>query len=160
VAQCALPKLRVALEDFMKVLLAIDDSKYSEAATQALIAQAKPRETEVRVLHVIESFVFLYEGGYVVDWKPVIEEFRKKGETLLTQTAQVLRTAGFQVATAMEEGSPKSVIVDFAAKWPADLVVMGSHGSNVLERFFLGSVSEAVMRHAPCSVQIVRIPRR
>lgn len=144
----------------MKVLLAIDDSEFSEAATQALIAQAKPRETEVRVLHVIESFVFLYEGGYVVDWKPVTEELRKKGEALLTQTAQALRTAGFQVATDMEEGSPKSVIIDFAAKWPADLVVMGSHGHKGFDRFLLGSVSEAVVRHAPCSVQVVRIPKR
>ena len=144
----------------MKVLLAIDDSKFSEAATQALIAQARPGETEVRVLHVIESFVFLYEGGYVVDWRPVIEELRKKGEALLTQTAQALRTAGFRVATTMEEGNPKTVIVDFAAKWPADLVVMGSHGRTGFGRFFLGSVAETVVRHAPCSVQVVRIPKR
>jgi nucleotide-binding universal stress UspA family protein len=144
----------------MKVLLAIDDSKCSEAATQALITQARPGETEVRVLYVIESYVFLYEGGYVVDWKPVIEELRKEGEVLLTQATQALRAAGFQVTTAMEEGNPKSVIVDFAAKWPADLVVMGSHGRRGLERFLLGSVSEAVVRHAPCSVQVVRIPKR
>jgi len=144
----------------MKVLLAIDDSKFSQAATQALITQARPGETEVRVLHVIESYVFLYEGGYVVDWKPVIEELRKKGEALLTQTAQALRTAGFQVVTAMEEGNPKSAIIDLAAKWPADLVVMGSHGRKGFDRFFLGSVSEAVVRHAPCSVQVVRIPKR
>jgi len=143
----------------MKVLLAIDDSKFSEAATQALIAQARPAETEVRVLYVIESYVFLYEGGYVVDWKPVIEQLRKEGEVLLMQTAQALRTASFQVTTAMEEGNPKSVIVDLAAKWPADLVVMGSHGRRGLERFLLGSVSEAVVRHATCSVQVVRIPK-
>jgi len=140
----------------VKVLLAIDDSRFSEAATQALIAQAKPRETEVRVLNVID--LFLYQGGYVVDWKPVIEELRKKGEALLTRTAQALRTAGFQVATAMEEGNPKSVIVDFAAKWPADLVVIGSHGHTGFGRFFLGSVAETVVRHAPCSVLVVRIP--
>jgi nucleotide-binding universal stress UspA family protein len=144
----------------MKVLLAIDDSKFSEAATQALIAQTKPSETEVRVLHVIESFLFLYEGGYVVDWKPAIDELRKEGEALLAQTAQALRNAGFQVTTAIEEGHPKSVIVDFAAKWPADLIVVGSHGRKGLDRFLLGSVSEAVVRHAPCSVQIVRIPKQ
>ena len=140
----------------MKVLLAIDDSKFSEAATQALIAQAKSRETEVRVLNVID--LFLYQGGYVLDWKPVIEELRKKSEALLTRTAQALRTAGFQVATAMEEGNPKFVIVDFAAKWPADLVVMGSHGRTGFDRFLLGSVAETVVRHAPCSVEVVRIP--
>ena len=138
----------------MKVLLAIDDSKFSEAATQALIAQVKPRGTEVRVLHVIESFVLLK------DWKPVIEELRKKGKVLLAQATQALRSAGFQVTTAMEEGNPKSVIVDFAAKLPADLVVMGSHGDKGFDRFLLGIVSESVVRHAPCSVQVVRIPKR
>jgi nucleotide-binding universal stress UspA family protein len=136
----------------MKVLLAIDDSKFSEAATQALIAQAKPRETEIRVVHIIETFALLE------DWKPVVETLRKKGVALITRTAQTLRTAGFQVATTMEEGDPKSVIVDVAARWPADLVVMGSHGSTALDRLLLGSVSETVVRHAPCSVQIVRIP--
>jgi len=59
----------------------------------------------------------------------------------------------------MEEGNQKSVIVDLAAKWPADLVVIGSHGRRGVERFLLGSVSEAVVRHAPCSVQVVRIPK-
>jgi len=148
----------------MKVLLAIDGSKYSEAATRALIAQAKPRETEVRVLHVIEPVMIRgVEGiggveGYVIDWPTITRELRKRGEAALTQAAQALRTAGFQVATAMEDGNPKSVIVDFAAKWPADLIFMGSHGRKALDRFLLGSVSEAVVRHAPCSVQIVRIP--
>jgi nucleotide-binding universal stress UspA family protein len=144
----------------MKVLLAIDDSKFSEAATHALIAQAKPKETEVRVLHVIEPVVIAGEGGFLIDSEAMTQELRKKGEVLLTQTAQALRTAGFQVATAMEEGNPKSVIVDFAAKWPADLVIMGSHGRKGLDRFLLGSVSETVVRYAPCSVQIVRIPKR
>jgi nucleotide-binding universal stress UspA family protein len=144
----------------MKVLLAVDDSTFSEAATHALIGQAKPKETEVRVLHVIEPIVVPGEGGLAIDWEAITQELRKKGEALLTQTAQALRTAGFQVATAMEEGDPKSVIADFAAKWPADLVIMGSHGHKGLDRFLMGSVSESVVRHAPCSVQVVRIPKR
>jgi nucleotide-binding universal stress UspA family protein len=51
------------------------------------------------------------------------------------------------------------VILDTAAKWHADLIVIGSHGRKGLDRFLLGSVSEAVARHAPCSVQIVRVPK-
>ena len=90
----------------------------------------------------------------------MIEKLRKKGKVLLAQTAQALRTAGFKVATTTEEGNPKSVIVDFAAKWPADLIVMGSHGDKGFDRFLLGSVSESVVRHAPCSVQVVRLPKQ
>jgi nucleotide-binding universal stress UspA family protein len=144
----------------MKVLLAIDDSKFSEAATHELIAQSKPKETEVRALHVIEPVVIAGEGGFVVNSEVMTQELRKKGEELLTQTAEALRAVGFQVATDMEEGDPKSVISDFAAKWSVDLVIMGSHGRKGLDRFLMGSVSEAVVRHAPCSVQIVRILRR
>jgi len=146
----------------MKILLTIDDSKFSEAATQALIAQAQPKGTEVRVLHVIESLPAAYSGGewgYIVDWQRVGQEQRKQAETLLTRAAKTLRDAGFTVTTAIEEGSPKSIIVDSAAKWPADLIVLGSHGRKGLDRFLLGSVSEAIARHAPCSVQIVRMQK-
>jgi nucleotide-binding universal stress UspA family protein len=49
-------------------------------------------------------------------------------------------------------------IVDRAAEWHADLIVLGSHGRHGLDRFLIGSVSEYVARHAPCSVEIVRMP--
>jgi len=141
----------------MNVLLAIDDSTFSETATRTLIEQAKPKETEVRVLHVVEAYT--KEGElYIDNWKGIIQRRHERGEALLAQAAQALRDAGFQVATALEEGDEKSVIVDFAAKWPADLIIMGSHGRKGLGRFLLGSVSEAVVRHAPCSVEIVRLP--
>jgi nucleotide-binding universal stress UspA family protein len=62
-------------------------------------------------------------------------------------------------ATAdVEPGNPKSAIIDAANKWHADLIVLGSHGRSAVQRFLMGSVSEAVVRHAHCSVEIVRIP--
>ena len=143
----------------MNILLAIDDSEFSEAMTQALIAQTQPKGTEVRVLHVLEQLPIAYAGGewgYSVDWQKVIQEQRKQAEILVSRAADVLRKAGFTVKTDIEEGSTKSIIVDSAAKWPADLILVGSHGRKGLDRFLLGSVSEAVARHAPCSVQIVR----
>jgi nucleotide-binding universal stress UspA family protein len=53
-------------------------------------------------------------------------------------------------------GEPCGVILDTAKKWGADLIVLGSHGRRGLDRFLLGSVSEAVAIHAACSVQVVR----
>jgi len=151
------------MEKAMKIVLAIDDSNFSEAATQAVIAQARPKETEVRVLHVMEPLLAAYggiEGGYVVDWQAVTQQQRVDAESLVARAAKTLRDAGFQVTTAIETGDAKSVIIDSAKKWPADLIVLGPHGRKGLERFLLGSISEAVARHAPCSVQIVRIPKR
>jgi nucleotide-binding universal stress UspA family protein len=53
-------------------------------------------------------------------------------------------------------GGPRSVIIDEADKWGADLIVVGSHGHRGFERFLLGSVSEGVARHAHCSVEVIR----
>jgi len=145
----------------MKILLAIDDSTFSQAATEAVVAQASPKETEVKVLHVIEPLPLYPEGqawGYKSLPAPVSEEEPKEAEELVVRSAQTLRDAGFAVTTAVERGIPKVVIIDSAKEWPADLVVVGSHGRKGLNRFLMGSVSEAVARHAPCSVQIVRVP--
>ena len=56
----------------------------------------------------------------------------------------------------MIEGPPKLVILEEAEKFGADLIVVGSHGYGFVERFLLGSVSQAVAVHAKCSVEIVR----
>jgi universal stress protein A len=147
----------------MRILLAIDDSKFSQAATEAVLSEAKPKETEVKVLHVIEPLPIYPEGqawGYGGVSTPVTAEDRKEADELVGRSAQTLRKAGFTVTTAVEQGIPKVVIVDLAKEWPADLVVVGSHGRKGLDRFFMGSVSEAVVRHAPCSVQVVRIPKQ
>ena len=62
------------------------------------------------------------------------------------------------MTTAVEWGDPKSKIINAAEAWGADLIVLGSHGRKGLQRFLLGSVSETDMRHAHCSVEIVRLP--
>ena len=56
-------------------------------------------------------------------------------------------------------GSPKRMIVDEAENWNADLIVVGSHGYPAWERLLLGSVSQAVVSHAQCSVEVVRQPK-
>ena len=54
------------------------------------------------------------------------------------------------------EGTPKHVILEEAETFGADLIVIGAHGYGIVERFLLGSVSQAVSLHAKCSVEIVR----
>ena len=82
----------------------------------------------------------------------------KHGQELVQQAERLLSKAGYKTQTAVEEGDPKSKIIDQAKKWKADLIVMGSHGRKGLNRFLMGSVAETVSRHASCSVEIVRIP--
>lgn len=140
----------------MKILLAIDDSKYSEAAVQALVARHKLQGLEVRVLHAAEPPTLL-TAPEMAEYIPP-RESAEEAKALVAKTAGALRSAGVNVTTAIVQGDPKSVLLDDAKTWGADLIVLGSHGRKGLERFLVGSVSEAVLRHAHCSVEIVRLP--
>ena len=143
----------------LKVLLAIDNSKFSEAATRSLIGQVRPNQTEVRVLHVIEVYPLRSADKQLAPELAIAsEEHRHHADALLARTSKALRDAGFdRVTTAVGQGDPKVVVLDTAAEWNADLIVLGSHGEKDWSRFLMGSVSEAVVRHAQCSVQVVRI---
>src|SRR5438445_9491809 len=144
----------------MKLLLAIDDSRFSEAAIESVIEQARPENTEVRVLHVLEPAPLLFAratGGYDPAFETAWEAQRQHAETIVAKTAEMLRARGLNVDAAVEQGEPKSKILGVAEEWQADLIVLGSHGRKGLNRFLMGSVSDAVARHASCSVEIVRI---
>ncbi len=145
----------------MKILLAIDDSKFSEAATEVVNRQTSPREAEVCVLHVVEPLLLLpeFRSGNIGRLKAAERRLRRHGEQLVARAEQLLRKAGFRVQTIVKEGDPHAEIIDHAAKWGADLIVLGSHGRKGLTRFWMGSVAEFVSRHADCSVEIIRIPR-
>jgi nucleotide-binding universal stress UspA family protein len=80
----------------------------------------------------------------------------KVATELTTRAAEKLEGKGFTVKTMVRDGDPRSVIVDEAANWSADLIVLGSHGYTGIKRFLLGSVALSVVSHAPCSVEVVR----
>jgi nucleotide-binding universal stress UspA family protein len=90
----------------------------------------------------------------------LMETERKRLHKLVDSTATELRKTRADgkllIETMVVDGSPKEVIVEEAEKWDADLILIGSHGYGNVKRFMLGSVSQAVATHAPCSVQIVR----
>ena len=142
----------------MKVLIGVDDSKFSEGALQALVAKLSPRETEVRVLHVVEPISISVPPQMAAGYAPELEDQIKEAQELVERAAKTLRTAGFKVDTAVCKGDIREKIIDSAAEWHADLIVIGSHGRKGMQRFLLGSVAEFVARHAQCSVAIVRIP--
>ena len=145
----------------MKILLAIDGSKFSDAATHAVIAQAIPGEAQVRVVYVVNTmdnpFPEMTAFDAEIEHAPNVQ--RKPAKALVEATTKLLRAKGLTVTTAVKWGDPKSKIINAAEEWHADLIVVGSHGQAALERFTMGSVSDAVARYAPCSVEVVRIPK-
>ena len=136
----------------MRLLLATDGSKFSQAATKAIISQYQPQGTEIKVLNVVD-LPLLIPTLYAAEFR---EESLKEGEQVVQQAGARLAKAGYKVQTGVEEGDPRSKIVEDAALWKADVVILGSHGRKGIDRFLMGSVSDDVARHAPCSVQIVR----
>ncbi|MBZ5698482.1 MAG: universal stress protein [Acidobacteriia bacterium] len=135
----------------MKILLAIDDSKFSEAVLQAVVRQYRPQDREVKVLHVMEQVERLgYPAG-------VSEDQVIQAQELVNRAGQTLRSAGFKVDTTVYRGEARAGIIDSAVECHADLIVLGSHGRSGLERFLLGSIPDAILHHAPCSVEIVRL---
>jgi len=147
----------------MKILLAIDDSVYSREATRALVAQFRTQESEVRVLSVVEPVSVYISADAFPHFTPQVQEIeedrKSQASELVKQVASDLRAAGFKVDETVDFGDAKTKIIENATQWAADLIVVGSHGWKGINRFLLGSVSEAVARHAHCSVEIVRMPR-
>jgi nucleotide-binding universal stress UspA family protein len=144
----------------MKVLLAVDDSKFSDAALEAVIAQIPPQGTEVWVLHVVEPITLASPPQMSPSYTPELETRVKEGHELVEREVQKLRGAGFNAHGEVQTGDIRGKILDAAVDSRADLIVLGSHGRKGVQRFLLGSVAENVARHAPCSVQIVRIPNQ
>ncbi|MBI3933552.1 MAG: universal stress protein [Acidobacteria bacterium] len=147
----------------MKILLSIDDSKFSEAATRMLVEQNQPRQTTVRVLHVVEPLEIPFYPELTDPYPASLDDIRKKrkkaGQELVARAVEKVRKSGFQVDGVVRGGHVRTTVVDVAAKWHADLIVVGSHGRKGLTRVLLGSVSDYVARHAWCSVEIVRRQR-
>jgi nucleotide-binding universal stress UspA family protein len=149
----------------MNVLLPIDESSCSEAAVDAVLNQFRPEHTFVRVLHVVEwphrlsATLTFAEGPTAADCVLAAhEDIRRRGSALVNRAATRLQDAQFQATAFVVEGEAKHAILEMAAEWPADTIVIGSHGRTGLDRVLLGSVSAGVMRQATCSVQIVREP--
>lgn len=147
----------------MNILLAIDESSCSEAAVDAVITQFRPSDVDVRVVHVIAwpqdlptSFAFAEGPSAAQSVLHERRELHRHGRHLLARAVDRLRHANFKATPKLVEGSPRHAIVAMAADWPADTIVIGSHGRTGIQRVLLGSVSSGVVRHATCSVHVVR----
>jgi nucleotide-binding universal stress UspA family protein len=146
----------------MKVLLAVDGSKCSEAALAEVAARPWPPGSEIKILTAYELPIMPVAGGWAVAsvYSDDIEAaVRQEAENVSTEARLKLTSAitdAVPVTSKFVMGSAKQAILEEAEAWPADLIVVGSHGYGAWQRFWLGSVSQAVVSHAKCSVEVVR----
>jgi len=144
----------------MKILLATDGTKFSEAATQAITKMFVPENSKILVLQAVEPFLYStppqMAPGYAPELAQKREEQKKEASASVTAAAKTLQSAGFVVETRVVEADPRAAILDAAEQSNTDLIVLGSHGRRGIQKFLIGSVAESVARHACCSVLIVR----
>jgi len=98
-------------------------------------------------------------GGYIPETSEMERTARENAERVVQTTVEKLKSLFNEppgISTDVLFGSPDSRIVETAEEMEADLIVIGSHGYNAWERLLLGSVSNSVVHHAPCSVLVAR----
>lgn len=148
----------------MKVLLTTDGSECSTAAVQSIAQRPWPSGTEVRILSVVELALTPMQAAFEPPFADaetmasLRETAMKHAQDAIAAAEQVLTTAGLATAEDISVlvDPLKQVILDDAAHWGADLIVVGSHGRRGFDRMLMGSVSEAVALHAMSSVEVIR----
>jgi nucleotide-binding universal stress UspA family protein len=148
----------------MHVLLAVDGSSCSQAAVQAVIDRFTPEQTEIKVINAVEwmremPLCFQYASGPTAghDVAQSRRQSFERARELVERVAAELELKGFHPSVETPDADPRHAIVDAARDWPADLIVLGSHGRRGIDRLLLGSVAESIARHAPCPVDIVDV---
>ena len=148
----------------MKILIATDGSKFSNAAVEKICQMIENApDAKVKIISAYEQPVMAVAAPYAISagYNPVLEqELREMAQQAVAQAERKISerfpALKENISTGVLSGSPEQAIVDEAENWGADLIVVGSHGYGFWERMLLGSVSNAIVHHAPCSVLVVR----
>ena len=138
------------------VLAATDFSDPATPAVETAASEAARRRRDLNIFHAIDIVRFVLAPDAMMPDLPPVDlpnEVRKASQERLDScVAQVSAKSGI-----LAHGAADTAILDAAASLSADLVVVGTHGRTGLARLALGSVAEAVVREAGCSVLVVRL---
>ncbi len=136
-----------------KLLLATDLTEASASATDEAFELASRLDASLLVVSVIDPGSLLLPGGR---FRVRVDQVRERREKLAQELVERGRAAGIDVSFLIWTGDPGDMIIEAAAAEHADMILVGSHGRGAVGRLFLGSVSEHVVRNAPCPVLVVR----
>jgi nucleotide-binding universal stress UspA family protein len=148
----------------MRILIATDGSAFSRAAVEKcckLVAGAE--DASILVVAAYEDTYQIATEPFAISaefYQHIVDTAQKQAEQFADDAVETLRrcmcSKELDISTRVVKGAPERQIVDEAREWRADLIVVGSHGRGFWGRLTLGSVTDAVIHHAPCSVLVVR----
>jgi nucleotide-binding universal stress UspA family protein len=146
---------------YRNILVPIDGSDTAKRGLREAMILAKGNGTTLRLIHVVNTAVIALEYAETYsptdDWS---EGRRVVGEAALKEAEDIVKQNGLHPESVMLESAIDNtgeLIVKQAVDWPADVIVMGTHGRRGLSRLVLGSNAEYVVRHAPVPVLLVRM---
>jgi nucleotide-binding universal stress UspA family protein len=145
-----------------RVLIATDGSADSAAAIRFIAGRPWTKDTTFGILSVSEGAgkpIAGYYPGYLdeKDLELLNTSSEEIAESAIREADGIMSVAGFTVSERMiPSGTPAEQILREGERWAADLIVVGSHGHRGFRQFLIGSVSESVAMHAPCSVEVHR----
>jgi nucleotide-binding universal stress UspA family protein len=148
----------------MKILIATDGSEFSRAAIEKCCRMLNLSDhPEIKIISVYEQIAPTAAEPFAISaqyYQEMMDLARRQCETFaadsIEQIKRIVPGANGNIRSEVRLGAPARVIVDEAKDWNADLIVVGSHGRSFWGRLTLGSVSDAVLHHAPCSVLVAR----
>ncbi|MED4401885.1 universal stress protein [Metabacillus fastidiosus] len=146
------------INQYKSILVAVDGSKEAEYAFRKSIDIVKRNKGSLlTIVNIIDTYS--YSAIEVYD-ASVVTQVRQRSEELVNGYKIQAEAEGIDnVKAAVEHGSPKNMITkEIASLVEADLIICGATGLNAVERFLMGSVSEAIIRSAKCDVLVVRTP--
>ncbi len=141
---------------YERILVPIDGSTPSNLGVEEAIKIAKLSGGSICLLHVVNEYLAIQGAYYSADLAAAL---REQAEALLRDCKARVEKSGVKVDTASLDGikgMSSDLIVEYAKRWPAQLIVMGTHGRRGLSRLALGSDAENVLRMAPVPVLLVR----
>jgi nucleotide-binding universal stress UspA family protein len=143
------PVLRKKLVSFRKILVAVDESSQALMMFEQALELAKKESASLMVFHCIK---LVARHTYLTELEVKTEQAQK----LLQIYQQKAKDQGILAEFSYRTGEPGASICDLAQSWGADLVVVGRRGFKGLAEVLLGSVSNHVVHHAPCSVLVIQ----
>ncbi|HVY22359.1 MAG TPA: universal stress protein [Steroidobacteraceae bacterium] len=144
---------------YQRILVPVDGSDVSANGLREAMRLARDQNARLRLIHVVNELMIVasYEG--TIYSNELIQTLRDSGQKVLDRAAEKVKAAGLQVETALLEahgGHAGDVIVKDAQEWPADVIVLGTHGRRGMARLVMGSDAEQVVRQATMPVLLVK----
>lgn len=145
---------------YERILVAVDGGPSSELAIAQAVGLAKQLQAEVKVLFVVDDSELFFEHAYI-DPNEIVSGMISVGQKALATAARRFENAGVRCLTELAEkpvspGNISGTIVNHADQWPADLIIMGTHGRRGMRRVIMGSVSEGVISKSTKPVLLIR----